>query len=288
MMNIPYPPQRQLSVGEVLDLTFRIYRATVAKCLLFAGLGVIAGQLASIYTLARGRPLMGTMGATTTWQELLVQFRDPGFWGLYLVGNLLVALFYSAILLRQRALIGAGAAGGEFAAALHRLPALIGLALLLLAGSMVLWVPLVLTVVSVSAWGALLTFAGLLALSYGLVAVSCAWTILLVDGAGPAASVVRSWRLTAGSFWRLSVIYTVALIILGVLYMVVVAIAGFIAGLLGRGDFAIATASAEVLVVALGAIAIPFYSALALAVLGDLKVRKEGADLERRISSATA
>jgi hypothetical protein len=284
MTNIPYPPQRQLSVGEVLDLSFGIYRATVGKCLLFAGFAVITGQLANIYTLARGRPLLGV----TTWQDLLLQARDPGLWAVYLVGTALTAVFYSAVLLRQRALIGNGAAGGEVAAATRRLPALIGLGLLFLASGLVLWVPLALTVVSGSAWAALLALAGALALCYWFVAASCAHTILMIDGFGPAASLSRSWRLTSGSFWRLSVIYTVAFIILIVLYLVTAAIAGFVAGALGRGDFAIATASAEVVGVALGAIAIPFYGALALAVLGDLKVRKEGADLERRISSATA
>ena len=134
----------------------------------------------------------------------------------------------------------------------------------------------------------LLGVAGLIALSYGFVAVSCAQTILLIDGAGPAASLSRSWRLTAGSFWRLSVIYTVAFIILIALYMVSGTIAAFVAGILGRGDFAIATAFTDVVIVALGALVTPVYTALGLAVLGELKVRKDGADLERRISSATA
>jgi hypothetical protein len=108
---------------------------------------------------------------------------------------------------------------------------------------------------------------------------------LLVEGSGPAASLLRSWRLTTGSFWRLSLIYTVALIVLIVLYAVSAAVAGFLAGVLGRGDLAMVTAFAEVVGVALGALATPFYGALALAVLADLKVRKEGADLEQRISA---
>jgi hypothetical protein len=45
------------------------------------------------------------------------------------------------------------------------------------------------------------------------------------------------------------------------------------------------TAFAGVVGVALGALATPFYTALGLAVLGDLSVRKEGADLEQRISA---
>jgi hypothetical protein len=38
--------------------------------------------------------------------------------------------------------------------------------------------------------------------------------------------------------------------------------------------------------VLLGAIAAPFYSGLMLAVLGDLSVRREGADIAQRIAAA--
>jgi len=131
----------------------------------------------------------------------------------------------------------------------------------------------------------LLSLAAVIALCYGVVAISCAQTILLVDGAGPASSLSRSWRLTSGSFWRLTLIYTVALLIFLALYLVIAAVAGFLAGVVARGDVAMFTAFAEVIGVILGALATPFYGALALAVLADLKVRKEGADLAQRISA---
>jgi maltodextrin utilization protein YvdJ len=109
--------------------------------------------------------------------------------------------------------------------------------------------------------------------------------VLLVEDAGPAASLTRSWRLTSGSFWRLSVIYTVALIILIALELVIAALAGFLAGVVVHGDVAMVTAFAEVIGIILGALVTPFYGALALAVLADLKVRREGADLAQRISA---
>ena len=109
--------------------------------------------------------------------------------------------------------------------------------------------------------------------------------VLLVEDAGPLASLTRSWRLTSGSFWRLSVIYTVALIILIALELVIAAVAGFLAGVLAHGDVAMVTAFAEVIGIILGALVTPFYGALALAVLADLKVRREGADLAQRISA---
>jgi hypothetical protein len=279
MTDALYPPRRPLSVGEILDLTFRIYRATLLTCLLFAALGVIAGQLANIYTLLRGRPLARGPDAL---QVALAQLRDPGVDLLYLVGAILTVVFYGAVLLRQRAVLSERALGGEVTAAMSRVPAVIGLGLLAIFCCVLCFVP---ALVTGGGLRVLLAFLGILLVSYLFVAISCAQTILFVDGAGPLASFKRSWRLTTGSFWRLSVIYSVALVILFALYAVTAGVAGFLAGVLGRGDFAVVTAFAGVVGVALGALVTPFYTALGLAVLGDLAVRKEGADLEQRISA---
>ena len=279
MSTVPYPPQRQLSVGEVLDLTFRIYRVTFVKCLAFATCGVIAGQLAGIYALLKGRT---SVRGSTDMGGMLALMQDRTVVALYIAGIVLTVIFYAAVLLRQRAIITDGTVGGELAAALRRTPALIGLGLLVALAGAACFLP---------AWAtggalrALLIIAALVILSYGVVAISCAQTILLVEDAGPAASLARSWRLTTGSFWRLSIIYTVALIILIALYMVIVAVAGFLAQVLAHGEVAMVTAFAEVIGIVLGAVATPFYGALALAVLADLKVRKEGADLAQRISA---
>ncbi len=279
MANVTYPPQRQLSVGEVLDLSFGIYRVTLGKCLLLAALGVIAGQLGNFYLLVKGTPpVRGAAGM----QQLLSEMRDPSLWVVSIISAVLAMAFYGAVLLRQRAIIGQGAIGGEIAAALQRMPAFIGLLILIAVGCGVCFVP---AIVTGGALRVLLALAGLILLSYGIVAISCAQTVLFLEHSGPVDSLSRSWRLTSGSFWRLSLIYTVAFIVLLVLYVAIGAIGGFVAGILGRGDVALAMAVGQVVGIALGALATPFYGALALAVLGDLKVRKEGADLEQRISA---
>lgn len=279
MSSVPYPPQRQLSVGEVLDLSFRIYRATFVKCLLFATCGVIAGQLAGIYALIRGRNLAQSPAGAAA---MLAMMQDRTLVALYIVGLVLTLLFYAAVLLRQRAIVTDDAAGGELTAALRRTPALVGLVVLIGLGCLACFVP---ALVTGGALRVLLILAAVVALCYGLVALSCAMTVLLMEDAGPLASLTRSWRLTAGSFWRLSLIYTVALIILIALELVIAAVAGFLAGALAHGDVAMVTAFAEVIGIILGALVTPFYGALALAVLADLKVRKEGADLAQRISA---
>jgi hypothetical protein len=279
MSTVPYPPQRPLSAGEVLDLSFRIYRATLVKCLSFATCGVIASQLASIYTLTKGRPLAHS---PTGVEALLAQARDPTLDGLYIVGAVLSVIFYAAVLLRQRAMIAESAGGNELSAALRRAPALIALMILIALGCVACLLP---------AWAAggglrlVLILAGVIALSCALLAVSCAPTILLLDDAGPVISLARSWQLTSGSFWRLSIIYTVALFVVLALSGVIAAVAAFMAGVLAHGDVVMFAAFAEVIAVLLGTLSTPFYCAVALAVLADLKVRKEGADLAQRISA---
>jgi hypothetical protein len=280
MSTVPYPPRRQLSVGEVLDLSFRIYRVTLLPSLLFATCGVIAGELAGIYALIKGHSLPRGSGAVGS---MLAQLHDPTFVTLYIVGVVLTLLFYAAVVLREQAIITTGHAGGELATALRRIPALIGLLVLVAIGVGACFVP---GAIAGGVLRALLFIAAGLVLCYAVVAISCAQTILLIDGEGPASSLARSWRLTTGSFWRLSIIYTVAIIVLIALYAVIGAVAGVLAAAFAHGDIAMVTAFAQVIGIILGAVATPFYAALALAVLADLKVRKEGADLAHRISAA--
>jgi hypothetical protein len=264
MANIPYPPPRPLSVGEVLDLTFRIYRASVVSCLIFAALGVIANQLPNLYSVSRGATLL---------QALLTPKNSLMLWSLMLAGALLGLVFTGAVVLRQYAIATGHPVGGELPRSLGRLPGLVLLMVLFGAtfavGAMFI--------------GAAFIFSGMarvflalllcLPILYAVVAVSCSLTAMYVTPMGAAAAYVRSVRLTSGSFWRLSVIYTIGVIVL-------------LMGILGRGDVALITATLGVVSVAIGALATPFYTALGLAVFGDLTVRKEGADLAQRISAS--
>jgi hypothetical protein len=280
MTKIPYPPQRPLSVGEILDLTFQIYRATLLRCLLFSVLGVVAGQLTSIYSILKGRGLGG--GLQGFMQALLGAQGDLTFKLLYVVGSILTLVLYAAVLLRQRALLSDRPVGGELMVGLRRTPAMIGLGLLTTLSVAACLLPAGL------AHGVTRYSIGLLLLipaSYVLVALSCAFIVLLIEGAGPFASYQRSWRLTAGSFWRLSLVYTVGIIVLVVMSFIIGLIAAFLAAIVGRGDVVLAAAATGVTIIALGAITTPFYTALGLAVFGDLTARKEGADLEQRISA---
>lgn len=275
----------------MLDLTFRVYRTTFFSCLLLAALGVIGGQLAGIYQLANGHQLLHDQHDM---QALLAQLHDPALGVLavlYLVGMVLSLVFYGAVLLRQRGLLTGQPAGGELTAVLRRLPPVIGLGLLVALAMVACFVPGLLCILPPAGRAGLgvtimMFLLGVVAFGYIVVAISCAWTIFFVDGAGPLESLTRSWRLTAGNFWRLSVVYTVALIVLFAGYSLIGAVTAFISAVMGGADFAVVTTLIGVVGVAMGALVTPFYTALAIAVLADLSVRKEGADLERRISAA--
>jgi hypothetical protein len=277
MTTVAYPPDRPLSVGELLDLSFRMYRLTAVQCLLLATCGVIAGQLQSLYLLMKGRgqPLAGL-------SAMVALLRDRTWVALYIVGALAMLVLYGAMLLREHVLSTAARPGGELQTALRRLPAMVGLMILTGLGAAACLLPAYLTD---GLLRALLIVIALLVLSYALVAVSSAFTILLLEGAGPAASLARSWRLTAGSFWRLSMIYTVAIIIFFALELIIAAVGVFVVAVLAHGDVAIVTAFSQVGGIILQALVLPFFGAVALAVLADLKVRKEGADLAQRISA---
>ena len=269
-----YPPQRPLSVGETLDLTFRIYRATVIKCLPLAVLAVLGSQLPALYLLASGRGLKASV---------LVTMQEPGYQMVNLVSVLLSLVLNATILLRQYKLITGSQPGGEVAIMARRLLGLLGFTLLLGLALLVCCAPAALLLTGLPQW--LVAVLCLALISYVFVALSCAYVVLIVEGARPMASLRRSWSLTRGSFWRLTAVYTVALIILIVFYIVLGSATAFVVAVAAHGELAVMTAAYAVVAVALGAFVFPFYSAVQLAVLGDLTTRREGTDLAQRISA---
>jgi hypothetical protein len=272
-----YPPPRPLSVGETIDLAFRIFRATLVTCLLYAGLAVIASELPTIYKIALHRPLVS-----------LLDERDPSFWLLYVIGWLLWVVLCSLIVLRQYAVLGGRVpdSGAELGAVGRRLPGLLLLFLLFVFATGVWFIPalafrssgiaaLVLTILVLSIPA---TWIGVM--------LSAAWPAFLLAGRGAVDSLAHSRRLVSGSWWRLTAIYTVGLILLIVLYTVAGVVAVVIAIPVAHGDLTVAEPLTTVITVILSAVGTPFLTALLLAVYGDLAVRREGADLAQRIAAA--
>jgi hypothetical protein len=272
-----YPPPRPLGVGEVLDLSFRIYRRTFVKCLVFGGLVVVANWLPNLYAIARGQTVV---------QSMVKPVADVPHSLILIIASLLAMVFPVAIVYRQYRMITGEAIGGELLRALRLLGRIL---LILILYALLSLACLLLIVPAFLASGLtryVLIAVLLLPLCYVLLRLTSAFTAMVIEDTGAAASLSRSWELTGGSVLRLSAIYTVAIFLLLVLYIVIGSLTGFLYAVLGKGDVALIAAGIGVVTVAAGALASPYYSALGLAVFGDLLVRKEGADLSQRIAAS--
>lgn len=275
MPSVLYPPSRPQVIGEVLDSAVRIFKVTLLKVLPFSVLATVAGQLQNIYIILSGRNIRPFSNS------------DPGWWAVYLLGTVVGAALINAIIVRQAAI----ATGSESASmmalkeGLRNVPAvvLMGIVMAVLVG--IWFAPLAVIPAAYRSWsGALLAVPAF----YLLVLFLCSWPARLVDRKGPIESLRYSAHLVRGNWWRTVMVYLVVLTMIIVLSVTAGLIVGVLTQLVAARDLAVSTAVSAVMVVASGAVFVPFVSSMSLALYGDLRSRKDGADLERRIAGAPA
>jgi hypothetical protein len=220
------------------------------------------------------------------------RLQDPSWLFMELVAVCGTVLLYSAVILRAYALVtGHPASGGaELATSLRRFPGMLLISILVVLGMGACLAPAALFLVAAPgvAGTAMAVVTGVVLLipaSWLALRWSCSGTVYLLTNRGAVASMAHSWDLTDGSFWRLSLIYTVGIVVIVVLSGLTGMLSAMLTVIFARGDIAVVMAVMTAVTVLLGAVSTPFYVALALAVLGDLSVRKEGSDLAQRISS---
>jgi hypothetical protein len=292
MGNIIYPPSRPQSVGEVLDSAFRIYSTTLLKCLPYSFASVIVGQLLSLYDILH-RP-----AATAAALPAAAVHPAHGLsWGLLaLLVTVASMMFANAVFLRQYALSTGRAASmpEELSRSLRRVPGVLLMGILIALALLATMIPVGLVLAATGAFAAITHTAWSMLAVVLVVATAASWIVIkwvcampvyLLTDRGPIDSMSHSWRLTAGNFWRLSIIYAVGVILLIVFYLLASIVGGMVALWLGRGDVVLWVAVSTAVVALLAALFTPFYHALVLAVFGDLSVRREGADLALRISA---
>jgi hypothetical protein len=265
-----YPPVRPLSVGEVLDLVFQIFKATLVKGLPYGICAVIAQQLPNIYALGSGATVRQSLAAG-----------QPVRMALFGVGVSLALMAWSALLLRQRAIIEQRptSIGAELSEALRRLPSFLAATLLFLL--VVGGGPAVLLVVPRHYRTEARIPIEILSL-YLAILLSCAWPAVLFAGQGPLGALRQSVRLVWGNWWRVALIYGVGGAIVIVVAVLLGALIAAIVSSLGAGIPVMTSVFTEV-ANALGAVTAPFAGAMLLATFADLRVRKEGIDLQQRI-----
>lgn len=256
MPRIAWSPPRPQSIGEVLDATFRIFQATLLKCVPYGLAAMLAAQAPNIHDLARGAPLRG-FGAN-----------DAVWWGLYTTGTLATIVCFCAILLRQSSMLRGEplSTRRELASLVRRLPGLV-----------------VITVASAAAvllGLALLVIPGL----YLSVAFALVWPAFVIDRHGAVDALRIALRLVRRQWWHTAAVLTIGFTIV-LVFVLGVTICAVALPFAGGADIAVVTAVTATVFVVMGAIAAPFFGALVTAVYGNLLARRDGLDLEQRLAA---
>ncbi len=249
------------SIGDILDVTIRIYRATFSDWwpwgVAFAVMTLVTGLLlpAALTGIAPKAP--AEVFAALASPRFIAAIVATAIGYVWLFGALLTSL-NGAYVGEPVSLGRAAASGGRLVLPFLGLGMLTGLATLL--GAVLLIVP-----------G--LIIAGRLALGN---------TVLVIERRGVFEAIDRSWTLTRGHWWRSSTVLFVGSLIIGLLAAIVVIVLVAIVTLVFRSEPALAS----LLTLAVQAIS-RFFTTAFVPILGivlyhDLKTRADGDDLERR------
>ena len=275
MTNTSYPPLRPLSAGQVLEAALQIFRISVAKCLPFATLAVISLQVC--YALSVGR-LLTFYDPSGQGIPLHLGRSDPTRLGLLSAGALLAAGVWAilslATLARQASIASrrGGSGGADLLEVLRRAPAIAALALLSGAATDVLFVPIMLLAEPYRSVGLLLMLGPALFVSILLFVLPACGVVLVHKGL--LASVAHSFRLVRGNGWRTAGIYAAGFAILMVFYLLTGVLATMALPYAGADDTAIVMAISSAAELAISALGLTFFTALTLAVFGDLEIRR--------------
>ena len=260
MPNALYPPLKPRSFGELLDAVLQIFRLSLLKCLPYATIAIIAGQLSTLYYLSRGRtPVLDS--------------NDPVGVTLYGLGTLIAVILWTAMLLRQSAIAAGRPVSGsvDLLDTLKRVPAIAAIALLGGAAVAVFMVPALALAPPYRSAGIAVMLAPAI---YIMVALSFSLPALVLAHKGVLGSLAYSFRLVRGNWWRVATIYVVGIAVIWTLCVLVATIATMALSDNGADDAAISRAVTSAAVLAVAAVGLTFYSALTLALFGDLQIRK--------------
>ena len=131
----------------------------------------------------------------------------------------------------------------------------------------------------------ILTIAFVLVAIYLSIRLSFSSAALILENVGVWEGMRRSWHLTKGSFWRVLGILLLALVITTTLVGLVSSALSFVGGLTALGGedaYAAVMAGSSFLSSVLQAAVLPFNSAVVALTYIDLRMRKEGLDVELR------
>ncbi len=257
MYQKPTAPQ---TIGDVLDDSFRLYRATLRLWLLPSLVMAVVSGAFAVYMLLK----LGPVVARPTDLQYLTRFRTFGS-GYVLMTALSIwlylAMFAAMLAVQSGTPVSVTAC---VVTGLRRLPAAIIATIFFFVATIVGF--------------CLLVVPGL-----WIMGQLQFWPAAMVErGLGPFAASGESWRLVRGHWWRAATILTVLFIIVVVLSMMVGGVAALLT-IFGGSDLVMRMVAAQVLGHAVNVFIVPLFPAAMAATYADLKLRRDGGDLEARL-----
>jgi uncharacterized membrane protein len=250
------PVLRPLTTGEVLDVSFGLYRALFFPLVIVAAICRTLPLVVSIYMQVSAK-------ATTRDPAVLISTMLDHL-PLWIAGIVLSLIASAFAVASTTSIVSAAYLGHAITAntALARAAGVIGRVITVS----------ILTAISVAAGLLVLIVPGLIIMA-GLALATV--TLVLEPGTGPIAAMNRSWELTQGSRWKVFITVFVAWLFLLVPTIVVgvVAAVGTAAGIWSP---LVSTVLSGVLQI----FAYPFLYVVITVLYYDMRVRKEGFDLE--------
>lgn len=314
---IARPRLRQLGLGELLDESFKLFRSNFIAFVAMTALVMVPYQIINYLIQLPFQDAVAGLApqlqgqnpfATQTPFEL---FGGLVFWYLGLIGvALLYAVLFQPLLegalthaISERFLGNPSSVGASFGAGLRRIPALVGARLIpVLLGSVLFGAIIAIfalgllalsrnlvdgsgsstaSIVALGSAGVLLLLG--LSVIAGLLFIRILFTAqcIMVEGLGPWQSIKRSWNLTGGYFWRtLGYVIVIGLLVF-VLTALPTALFSAPIGLLGldrRLQLLLTTIVSTLVTV----VATPFSLITYTLMYFDLRIRKEGYDIEQQ------
>ena len=253
-------PLRQMGIGELVDGAFKLYRRDWLSLMAFSAFVLVPVTfLQAVIT----QGIVAAAAEATTFEELdAVTGQILVVTGVFIVIQLLIVQPFLVAAITRAA---ADAYLGETVTiakmsrfALSRLPA-------------ILWITVITSVVTLVGF-ILLIIPGIIA----AIRLTLAPAILVVEDVRGTKAVSRSWDLTGGNFWRIFAALLLAGLIAAVGTAIVTLPAEFLATTMGPDGWFVSVVGQTIATV----VTQPFSLLIIVLLYFDLRVRKEGYDIE--------
>jgi hypothetical protein len=296
-------PNAPRSIGGIIDDAIRLYREAFAKSVVLSLLAQLAlavpmimlrSKMIAMAGQAPVAPRAGVFGAITANQMAsFAAFKSPAVLLSYCLAVLLVFGLNNAMIWRIDRIANANIEplGQSVAVGLRLLPRTVLLYLAIFAAAMgaALILGILVAIMAHLAKGVpavqIVLFSGIAVLTiYAWGRLALAHIALVVDDAGAVKSMSISWQLIKGYWWRAATVYGVAIIMLMAFYFVLGVVNAVIAVAL-RGSLGTGMIASQIVSIVGGTLLMAFIPAVLLCLYYDLKLRKEGADLEGRVNA---